>query len=127
MSRLVLLIALLAWPALASGQAGRQASRTLAGKVYFTNNTPPNRHLFPVELLTYDKWRRVAATKLDRHGGFELTGLRPGRYLLKFTWPPDRCTLLYRVDVRRESKTRLTVIMDAACGDGGAVQDLDDN
>jgi hypothetical protein len=128
MRRLVLFvfIVLLALPSFVSGQTGRRASRTLSGMVYFTNNTPPNRHLFPVELLTYDTWRRVAATKLSRHGDFELKGIRPGRYLLKFTWPPDRCTLLYRADVRRESKTRITVLMDAACGDGGSIRDLRD-
>ena len=127
MSRLVLFIVLLIWPPLASGQANGRASRTLSGMIYFTNNTPRNLDEFPVELLTRDKRRRVARVMASKHGDFELTGIKPGKYLLKFTWPPDICTLLYRVDARAESKTRLTVIMDAACGDGGSIRDIREN
>lgn len=74
----------------------RHSGRTLAGVIYFTNNTPRNFDTFPVEVYTRNQKRRLAATKANAKGHFQLTGLKPGKYLLKFTWPPDRCTLWYK-------------------------------
>src|SRR5882757_9143700 len=92
----------------------RTEERTLSGIVYFTNNTPRDRNTFPVELYTRDQKRLVVAATLDAHGQFELGGVKPCKYLLKFTWP-NRCTLRYRVDVRKASLIEIKVIMDAAC------------
>ena len=101
---------------------------TLAGKIYFTNNTPSNYQTFPVELYTRNQKRRLMASKADSHGGFSLTNVKPGKYLLKFTWPPNRCTLWYKVAVPADSKKRIRVIMDAACSSrNGAIQELDEN
>jgi hypothetical protein len=104
-----------------------QLKRTLSGIIYFTNDTPRNLDTFPVELFTHDRRRRVLASKANAHGGFELTGIKPGKYVLKLTWPPERCELWYRVDLRKESKTSATVVMDAACSGGSHVRDLQTN
>ena len=103
------------------------SAHTLAGIVYFTNNTPPDLDQFPVELFTIDKQKRVAATTLDAHGRFGLTGIKPGEYLVKFTWLPDQCTLWYRADLREASKPSAKVIMDAACGHPHPLSDLPEN
>lgn len=92
--------------------------------IYFTNDTPPDKHTFPVELFTADRRRRVMAVRPNKHGGFELKGIRPGRYVLKLTWPRTGCELWYRADLRRESKTDVTVVMDAACSGGNYIRDL---
>src|SRR5262249_14338350 len=107
--------------------APAQNARTLAGIVYFTNNTPPDLDQFPVELFTKDQQKRVAATTLDEQGRFELTGINPGEYLVKFRWLPDQCALWYRVDLREASKTSAKVIMDAACGNPHPLSDLPEN
>ena len=99
--------------------------RNLAGIIYFTNDTPRNLDIFPVELYTRNQKRRLAATKADARGNFNLAGIKAGKYLLKITWPPDRCTLWYKIDVTTNSNTTISVIMDAACsGHNGDVQEL---
>jgi hypothetical protein len=99
--------------------------RNLAGVIYFTNDTPRNLNIFPVELYTRNQKRRLAATKADARGNFNLTGIKAGKYLLKLTWPPDRCTLWYNIDVTTDSNTSISVIMDAACsGHNGNTQEL---
>jgi hypothetical protein len=125
MSRLVFLILLLSVPQAVNAQAQRR--RTISGHLYFTNDTPRNRDTFPVELFTRDRRRRVAAGRADANGDFRLTGIRPGKYILKLTWPPDICELWYRADVTKESKERITIVMDAACSGGSRVRDLPTN
>jgi hypothetical protein len=125
MRKLIFVTLLLAVPQGVSAGRQGQGGRTLAGIIHFTNNTPRDLGTFPVELYTRDRKRRLAATTPDAGGNFRLTRVEAGRYLLKLTWPPGRCTLWYRVDVRKESKDRIQVIMDAACArDNGAVRDL---
>jgi hypothetical protein len=124
MRKILLLILLLTAPLAADASAPSRARRTLSGMIYFTNDTPPDKHTFPVELFTHDRRRRVAATRPNTHGGFELKGIRPGRYVLKLTWPPERCELWYRADLRRESRINVTIVMDAACSGGSRVRDL---
>jgi hypothetical protein len=124
MRKILLLILLLnATPASDASAQGR-ARRALSGMIYFTNDTPSDKHTFPVELFTSDRRRRVAATRPNKHGGFELKGLRPGRYILKLTWPRAGCELWYRADLRRESRPNVTIVMDAACSGGSYVRDL---
>ena len=127
MSKLVLFILLLTTPLAAAAPARDRAGRTLSGHIYFTNDTPRNRDTFPVELFTPDRRRRVAANKVDARGDFQIKGIRPGRYILKLTWPPDKCELWYRVDLRKESKTGVSIVMDAACSGGSRVRDLPTN
>jgi hypothetical protein len=95
--------------------ATEHEGRTLSGIIYFTNNTPRNFDTFPVELYTRNLKRRLVTSKADARGHFKLTGIKPGKYLLKFTWPPNRCTLWYKIDVTTDSNTSIRVIMDAAC------------
>jgi hypothetical protein len=122
--RKLLLLVLLLTAATPDAAAQKPARRTLSGMIYFTNDTPPDKHTFPVELFTADRRRRVLAVRPNRHGGFELKGIRPGRYVLKLTWPRAGCELWYRADLRRESKTDVTVVMDAACSGGNYIRDL---
>lgn len=126
MLKFILLSLLLLMPQGATAKTrGHGEQRTLAGIIYFTNDTPSNLDAFPVELYTRNQRRRIAATKADAQGIFKLGGVKAGHYLLKFTWPPDRCTLWYKVDVTKDSNTEIRVIMDAACsGHNGAVQEL---
>jgi hypothetical protein len=124
MRELLLSILLLTVPMSFDAAAQSRARRTLSGMIYFTNDTPPDKHTFPVELFTSDRRRRVAATRPNKHGGFELRGVRPGRYVLKLTWPRTGCELWYRADLRRESKIDITIVMDAACSGGSYVRDL---
>jgi hypothetical protein len=126
MSKLVFFTLLLTMAQAAVVPASSEEGRTLSGIIYFTNNSPRNMDTFPVELYTPDEKRRVAATTPDAHGRFALQGLKPGKYLLKFTWPPRHCVLRYRADVRQESKTGIRVIMDADCSSrDGKTQDLE--
>ena len=105
-----------------------EGSGTLAGIIYFTNNSPANIETFPVELYTRNQKRRLLASKANADSTFKLSGLKPGKYLLKFTWPPERCTLWYRVNVPEDSNKRIRVIMDAACSKhNGKIQDLIEN
>lgn len=109
-------------------QAGTRvdARRTLSGIVYFTNNTPRDKDSFPVELFSRDRKRRIVAAQL-KDSRFVLTDLKPGKYVLKLTWP-NRCVLWYRVDLTKESISNARVIMDAACAHAnGTIQDLLEN
>jgi hypothetical protein len=102
------------------------SKHSLSGKIYFTNNTP-DYETFPVELYSRNQKRRLIAGHVAANGDFKLTGIKPGKYLLKFTWP-NRCTLWYRVTVPADSNKRIRVIMDAACAHhDGTIQDLTDN
>ena len=108
--------------------AAAEDAGTLSGIIYFTNNSPDNMETFPVELYSRNQKRRLIASRANADSTFKLSGLRPGKYLLKFTWPPDRCTLWYRVNVPEDSKKRIRVIMDAACSSqNGKIQDLVEN
>lgn len=108
----------------AAGGAASKAQRTLSGIIYFTNNTPSDVEEFPVELYACDQKRRIASTKPNDRHRFELNGVKPGKYLLKLTWP-NHCVLWYRVDLTKESLTNARVIMDAACAHAnGVVQDF---
>lgn len=126
MKQLILFVLLLAAPQIISVPASFEDLRTISGIIYFTNNTPHDVDTFPIELLTRDEKKLVKATTPNEHR-FSITDIEPGEYILKIT-QPKRCTLRYRVDVRAESKTRLRVIMDAACAhDNGAIRELDEN
>lgn len=104
-----------------------QNKRTASGIIYFTNNTPRDLRTFPVEILTRDKKKVVAATQPDEHSRFEFSSIKPGKYLLRLTWP-QKCVLWYRMDLTRESKSRIRIIMDAACAHtNGTIQDLPAN
>ncbi len=93
---------------------------TLRGIIYFTNDTPPNKNTFPVELLTHDQKKRVAATT-PRQGIFEFKDIKRGKYILKLTWTPgERCILLYRVDFTKKLKINARIIMDAECSSNNA-------
>jgi hypothetical protein len=100
----------------------QKESRSLRGKIYFSNNTPSNLSDFPVGLFTRDQKTRMANTTLTEQGNFYLDNLKPGKYLLKIT-NPDHCTLTYKVDLRQQSITNVRIVMDAACAhhDGKAV------
>jgi len=78
--------------------------RRLAGTIYFTNNTPRDRNTFPIELYTRDQKRLVLATVQDS-GSFEFTAVKPGKYLLKLTWP-QQCTLKYKIVCAKNRSTR---------------------
>ena len=125
MSKLLLFVLLLTTTPTTPAPAERRAGRSISGMIYFTNDTPSDMHTFPVELFTADRRRRrVREVRPNKHGGFELKGIRPGQYLLKLTWPRTGCELWYRADLRRESKTDVTIVMDAACSGGSYVRDL---
>ncbi|HWN10818.1 MAG TPA: hypothetical protein VNO50_16380 [Pyrinomonadaceae bacterium] len=105
-----------------------KGSRTLSGIIYFTNNSPDNIETYPVELYSRNQKRRLVASKANADSTFKFSGLKPGKYLLKFAWPPNRCTLWYRVSVPEDSNKRIRVIMDAACSKhNGKIQDLIEN
>ena len=102
-----------------------QSQRRAAGIVYFTNNTPKDIHTFPVEILKGSK--RVAVTHLDEHDRFLFSDLRPGKYVLRLTWP-KHCVLSYRLDLSKQSMDTVKVIMDAECAhNNGRVRDLPSN
>jgi len=101
-----------------------QGKRTVAGIIYFTNNTPSDVQTFPVEVLTPNRQRVVATTRPDDHYRFEFRKITRGKYLLKLTWP-NRCVLWYRMDLTKESKTQVKVIMDAECAHfNGTIRNL---
>ena len=119
---LVLALGLFILSASVAGQT--RSRREVSGIIYFTNNTPRNRGTFPVELFSVDKKRRIATADRSEPDLFNFTGIRPGKYLLKFTWP-QRCVLWYRIDLTKVSETDIRVIMDAACSHAnGSIQDL---
>jgi len=101
--------------------------RTLSGIIYFTNNTPDDLENFPVELYARDQKKRIAATKPNGKHRFALTDVKPGKYLLKLTWP-NHCVLWYRVDLTKESLSNVRIIMDVDCAHAnGSIQDLPEN
>src|SRR5215510_5036009 len=101
-----------------------QSRRAAAGIIYFTNNTPPDLRSFPVEILKENRKKIVAGTRPDDHYRFAFEALKPGKYLLRLTWP-NQCVLWYRLDLRKESRTEIKIIMDAACAhENGVVRDL---
>jgi hypothetical protein len=107
--------------------ASAKGRRTLSGIIYFTNNTPKNVEQFPVELFSRDQKHFVAATTPDRRHRFALTDLKPGKYLLKFNWP-NHCVLWYRVNLTKQSRSDVRIIMDAACAHAdGSIQELPEN
>jgi hypothetical protein len=106
----------------AAGQT--KTRRKISGIIYFTDNTPLDRGTFPVELFSRNKRWRIATAERSEPELFHLTGIMPGKYLLKLTWP-QRCVLWYRVDLTEESQTDIRIVMDAACAHAnGSVQDL---
>ena len=101
----------------------RKQSRPLRGIIYFRNNTPSNLSDFPVELFTANQKTLVVHNTPTERGSFYLDDLKPGKYLLKIT-NPDHCTLIYKVDLRKQSITNVRIVMDAACAhhDGKIVE-----
>ena len=127
MKSLISLVLLLMVPQMLGAHRRSEGRRTLSGVIYFTNNTPPDLEKFPIELFTRDEKNRLFSTTPDSHHNFTITVVQPDEYILKLTWP-GRCTLRYRVDVRKESLTRIRVVMDAACAhDKGEIRQLDEN
>ena len=110
---------------LVTSSAGQsRVRRGVSGIIYFTNNTPSDRGTFPVELFSLNQRRRIAAANRAAPELFSFSGIKPGKYLLKFTWP-QRCVLWYRVDLTKASQPDVRVIMDAACAHAdGSIQDL---
>jgi len=101
-----------------------QGQRTASGIIYFTNNTPDNVGSFPIEVLTRNKKKLVASTQPDDHHKFEFRSLKPDKYLLRVTWP-NHCVLWYRMDLTKESRTQIRVIMDLECAHfNGKIRDL---
>jgi hypothetical protein len=69
-----------------------QSRRSVAGIIYFSNNTPRDVRTFPVEILKSTK--RVAVTYPDEDHRFAFSNLAAGKYLLRLTWP-KHCVLSY--------------------------------
>jgi hypothetical protein len=105
-------------------QALGQQPRDAGGIIYFTNNTPDDLRSFPVQIVKRNQKKVIASTTPDEHNEFHFRGVEPDNYLLKLTWP-GHCVLWYRLDLRKESKTQIRVIMDAACAHvNGKISDL---
>jgi hypothetical protein len=103
--------------------ASGQSQRRVAGIIYFTNNTPKNLRTFPVEILKAST-KRVAVTYPDEHYRFAFVKLKPGKYLLRLTWP-KRCVLSYRLNLSKQSMEQIRIIMDAECAHhNGEINDL---
>lgn len=101
-----------------------QRSRDAGGIIYFTNNTPDDLRSFPVQIVTRNQKKVIASTTPGQHKEFHFRGVAADKYLLKLTWP-GHCVLWYRLDLRKESKTQIRVIMDAACAHvNGKISDL---
>jgi hypothetical protein len=101
-----------------------QDQRRVSGTIYFTNNSPDSLADFRVEVLTPNKKKIIAATPPDDHDRFEFRSLKPGKYLLRVTWP-NHCVLSYRMDLTKESRTKIIVLMDLECAHfNGQVRDL---
>ncbi len=102
-----------------------QSHRRVAGIIYFTNNTPEDLRTFPVEILKGKQ--RVAVAYTDEHYRFAFADLKPGKYLLRLTWP-KRCVLSYRLDLSKQSRETIRVIMDAECAHhNGEIRELPSN
>jgi len=101
-----------------------QDQRAASGIIYFTNNSPDSLADFRVEVLTPNKKRIIATTAPDDHDRFEFRSLKPGKYLLRVTWP-NHCVLSYRMDLTKESRTKIRVLMDLECAHfNGQIRDL---
>jgi hypothetical protein len=101
-----------------------QDKRTASGIIYFTNNSPDSWANFRIEVLTPNKKKLMAAAAPDDHHRFEFRALKPARYLLRVTWP-NRCVLSYRMDLTKESRTEIRVLMDLECAHfNGRIRDL---
>jgi hypothetical protein len=119
---LVVPIILVLAAVIANGQTRRRA----AGIIYFTNNTPRDLQSFPIEILKTTNHRLKLAYP-DEHYRFGFSHLRPGKYVLRLTWP-KHCVLSYRLDLTERSIESIEVIMDAACAHAnGKMQDLPAN
>jgi hypothetical protein len=101
-----------------------QKPRDVGGIIYFTNNTPDDLKTFPVQIVSRNQKKVIASTTPDEHHEFHFRGVEADKYLLKLTWP-GHCVLWYRLDLRKEPKTQIRVIMDAACAHvNGKISDL---
>lgn len=101
-----------------------QDKRTASGIIYFTNNAPDSLASFAVEVLTTNKKKIIAGMRPDDHHRFEFNSLKPGKYLLRVTWP-NHCVLWYRMDLTKESRTNIRVFMDMECAhSNGKIRDL---
>ena len=106
--------------------ADAKGQRTLSGIIYFTNNTPKDVEQFPVELFSAIENAMVAATTLIA-GTVRVDRSQAGKYLLKIAWP-NHCVLWYRVNLTKQSRSDVRVIMDAACAHAdGSIQELPEN
>ena len=83
--------------------------------IYFTNNTPDDKSIFPLELFTADQKKRLMAAAPDGQGNFQLTNLRQGTYILKLTNKSLRCVLLYRVNLTKKLNQKARILMDVDC------------
>jgi hypothetical protein len=102
-----------------------QSQRSVGGIIYFTNNTPKDVRIFPVEILKGTK--KVAINYPDENHRFAFSNLAPGKYLLRLTWP-KHCVLSYRLDLSKQSIDLIKVIMDAECAhNNGRVRELPSN
>ncbi|HEX3144732.1 MAG TPA: hypothetical protein VHQ64_12230 [Pyrinomonadaceae bacterium] len=100
-----------------------QGQRRAAGIIYFTNNTPEDLRTFPIEILSGAN-KRLATAYPDEHFRFAFAGLRPGKYILRLTWP-KRCVLSYRLNLSKQSMEQIRIIMDAECAHhNGDIRDL---
>jgi hypothetical protein len=114
----ILLLCLTVWPVNA-----RVPSRTIQGRVYFTNNIPDDRSTLPIELLSADG-KRVLQSTTQGDGGFQFKGIKPGRYRIRFKGPRN-CSLTYNVDLRKGSRRAVSILMDVECAhDDGTVMEL---
>lgn len=102
-----------------------QSQRRATGIIYFTNNTPADVRTFPIEVLKGAK--RQAMIYPDQQHRFAFARLKPGKYVLRLTWP-KRCVLSYRLDLTRQSVEQIRIIMDAECAHhNGEIRDLPSN
>jgi hypothetical protein len=109
---------------LCGGTVDGKTRATLTAAIYFTNNTPENVELFPIELFTRDRKTLVAQTRPNAKHRFMFSDLRRREYLLKVSWP-DRCVLWYRIDLTTKSEFNGRIIMDVDCAHAdGKIQDL---
>jgi len=56
----------------------------------------------------------VQYAKSDASGRFLFRNLKPGKYLLRLTWP-KHCVLSYRLDLSKQSMEQIRIIMDVEC------------
>ncbi len=121
---LVLVIAFVMLLSLVNVSKAQSEKRSVRGQIYFSNNTPPNIHDFPIELLISDQKKVVRATTLNESGEFYLEDVESGKYVLRIT-QPNKCSLLYRIDIQTRSITNIRVVMDAECAHtNGKLTDL---